>query len=43
MIGGAVRWAITGGLRQEHDDIRTTIISPGVVATELGNDITDGR
>ena len=36
----AVR-AITEGLRQEHDDIRTTLISPGVVATELGNDITD--
>lgn len=35
-------WAITDGLRQEHDDIRATIISPGVVATELGNDITDG-
>ncbi|MBX7535539.1 SDR family oxidoreductase [Qipengyuania sp. GH1] len=34
-------WAITEGLRQEHDDIRTTIISPGVVETELGNDITD--
>ncbi|MBW6398758.1 SDR family oxidoreductase [Roseomonas sp. HJA6] len=34
-------WAITEGLRQEHDDIRATIISPGVVATELGNDITD--
>lgn len=34
-------WAITDGLRQEHDDIRATIISPGVVATELGNDITD--
>lgn len=34
-------WAITDGLRQEHDDIRTTVISPGVVATELGNDITD--
>lgn len=34
-------WAITEGLRQEHDDIRTTIISPGVVKTELGNDITD--
>jgi short-subunit dehydrogenase len=32
-------WAITEGLRQEHDDIRTTIIS--VVTTELGNDITD--
>lgn len=34
-------WAITEGLRQEHDDIRTTIISPGVTATELGDDITD--
>tara|TARA_R110000868_G_scaffold169511_5_gene404532 strand:- start:19 stop:747 length:729 start_codon:yes stop_codon:yes gene_type:complete len=36
----AVR-AITEGLRQEHDDIRSTLISPGVTATELGNDITD--
>lgn len=34
-------WAITEGLRQEHDDIRATIISPGVVATELGHDISD--
>lgn len=34
-------YAITEGLRQEHDDIRATVISPGVVATELGNDITD--
>ena len=34
-------WAITEGLRQEQDDIRATVISPGVVATELGNDITD--
>lgn len=34
-------WAITEGLRQEHDDIRATIISPGVTATELGNDISD--
>ena len=34
-------WAITDGLRQEHDDIRATIVSPGVVATELGSDITD--
>lgn len=33
-------WAITEGLRMEHDDIRTTVISPGVVATELGDDIT---
>lgn len=36
----AVR-AITEGLRQEHDDIRSTIVSPGVVATELGHDISD--
>jgi len=36
----AVR-AITEGLRQEHDDIRSTLVSPGVVATELGHDITD--
>ena len=28
-------------MRQEHDEIRTTLISPGVVATELGHDITD--
>ena len=34
-------WAITDGLRQEHEDIRATIISPGVVATELGHDISD--
>ncbi|RXZ66395.1 SDR family oxidoreductase [Pelagerythrobacter rhizovicinus] len=34
-------WAITEGLRQEHDEIRSTIISPGVTATELGNDISD--
>lgn len=34
-------WAITEGLRQEHDEVRATIISPGVVATELGHDITD--
>lgn len=34
-------WAITEGLRQEHDDVRATVISPGVVATKLGNDITD--
>jgi NADP-dependent 3-hydroxy acid dehydrogenase YdfG len=35
----AVR-AITEGLRQEHDEGRTTLISPGVVATELGHDIS---
>jgi len=34
-------WAITEGLRQEHHEIRSTIISPGVTATELGGDITD--
>ncbi|MBB4858698.1 NADP-dependent 3-hydroxy acid dehydrogenase YdfG [Novosphingobium chloroacetimidivorans] len=31
---------ITEGLRQEHDEVRTTLISPGVVATELGHDIS---
>ncbi len=34
-------WAITDGIRQEHQDIRATIISPGVVSSELGGDITD--
>ncbi len=34
-------WAITDGIRQEHKDIRATIISPGVVTSELGRDITD--
>jgi NADP-dependent 3-hydroxy acid dehydrogenase YdfG len=33
-------WAITDGLRREHDNIRATIISPGVVASELGHDIS---
>lgn len=33
--------AITEGLRLEHDEIRATLISPGVVATELGQDISD--
>lgn len=33
--------AITEGLRLEHDQIRATLISPGVVATELGHDISD--
>lgn len=33
-------WAISEGLRQESKTIRVTIISPGVVSTELGNDIT---
>jgi NADP-dependent 3-hydroxy acid dehydrogenase YdfG len=34
-------WAISEGLRQESKTIRVTIISPGVVKTELGSDITD--
>lgn len=34
-------WAISEGLRQESHHIRVTTISPGVVATELGSDITD--
>ena len=34
-------WAITDGIRREHDTIRATIISPGVVESELGHDITD--
>jgi NADP-dependent 3-hydroxy acid dehydrogenase YdfG len=34
-------WAISDGLRQESKNIRVTIISPGVVVTELGSDITE--
>lgn len=34
-------WAITDGLRQEHQNIRATIISPGVVESELADTITD--
>ncbi|MHC0067210.1 SDR family oxidoreductase [Nostoc sp. UIC 10890] len=34
-------WAISDGLRQESKNIRVTIISPGVVETELGSEITD--
>lgn len=34
-------WAISDGLRQENTDLRVTVISPGVVTTELGNDISD--
>ncbi|MEG6509669.1 SDR family oxidoreductase [Methyloligella sp. 2.7D] len=36
----AVR-ALTEGLRQENQDIRATIISPGAVESELPNTITD--
>jgi NADP-dependent 3-hydroxy acid dehydrogenase YdfG len=34
-------WAITDGIRQEHRDIRATIVSPGVVESELADTITD--
>jgi NADP-dependent 3-hydroxy acid dehydrogenase YdfG len=34
-------WAVTEGIRQEHQDIRATIISPGVVESELAATITD--
>ncbi|MFG6094846.1 SDR family oxidoreductase [Leptothoe sp. ISB3NOV94-8A] len=34
-------WAISEGLRQESQTIRVTTISPGVVETELGSDITE--
>ncbi|MBD2309327.1 SDR family oxidoreductase [Chroococcidiopsis sp. FACHB-1243] len=34
-------WAISEGLRQESQHIRVTTISPGVVETELGAEITD--
>ena len=34
-------WAISEGLRQESQNIRVTTISPGVVKTELGHDITE--
>ena len=37
----AAVWNITEGLRQEHSEIRTTIISPGVVESELAATITD--
>jgi len=36
----AVR-AVTEKLRQEHGEIRSTLISPGVVATKLACDITE--
>ncbi|AFY89335.1 MULTISPECIES: SDR family oxidoreductase [Chroococcidiopsis] len=34
-------WAISEGLRQESKNIRVTTISPGVVETQLGAEITD--
>jgi len=34
-------WAITDGIQREHDNIRATIISPGVVESELADSITD--
>lgn len=34
-------WAISEGLRQECNNIRVTVLSPGVTTTELGHDITD--
>lgn len=34
-------WAISEGLRQESQNVRVTTISPGVVETELGHDISD--
>jgi NADP-dependent 3-hydroxy acid dehydrogenase YdfG len=34
-------WAISEGLRQESPELRVTTVSPGVVATELGHDISD--
>lgn len=33
-------WAITDGLRREHENVRTTVISPGVVESELAHSIT---
>ncbi|MDO9338352.1 MAG: SDR family oxidoreductase [Caulobacter sp.] len=36
----AAVWNITEGLRQEHPEIRTTVISPGVVESELAATIT---
>lgn len=33
-------WAITDGIRREHNNIRATIISPGAVESELADTIT---
>jgi NADP-dependent 3-hydroxy acid dehydrogenase YdfG len=35
-------WAISDGLRQETDRLRVTVISPGVVTSELAETISDG-
>jgi NADP-dependent 3-hydroxy acid dehydrogenase YdfG len=34
-------WAISEGLRQENNDLRMTVISPGVVESELADTISD--
>ena len=34
-------WAISDGLRRESDKLRVTVISPGVVRSELADTITD--
>lgn len=34
-------WAITDGIRQEHNNIRATVISPGPTESELADTITD--
>ena len=34
-------WAISDGLQQETDKLRVTVISPGVVTSELAGTITD--
>jgi NADP-dependent 3-hydroxy acid dehydrogenase YdfG len=35
-------WALSEGLRQESDQLRVTVVSPGVVTSELADTITDG-
>ena len=34
-------WALSEGLQQESDKLRVTVISPGVVTSELADTITD--
>ena len=36
-------WAISDGLRQETDTLRVTVVSPGVVSSELADTITDEK